>query len=651
MSWGPIRPARIDFSDPAAPAAPDFGDLYHSRGGAWGQARHVFLGGNGLPARWGGRDRFVILETGFGLGNNFLATWAAWRADPRRPARLWYLAVEKHPPQRADLARALATAPEPALAAALVAHWPPLTPDLHPIDFDCGGVRLLLALGDIRQVLPELVAAVDAFYLDGFAPVRNPAMWDARLLRGLHRLAAPDATLATWCVASAVRNALASAGFAVEKAPGFAGKREMTVARFAPRAAARPAPGRSPQPVREVAVVGAGLAGAAAARALAERGLAVQVFDRRTAPAAETSGQAGGLLHGVVHADDAAHSRWLRAAALFAARDLAPRIACGRVTGALPGLWRGEHRLTLGAMQAIVERLGLPCDYVQPDCLSGGGAAWLFTGGGWASAPTLVAHWLAADGIALRLGAAVRRLERHGDRGWILSGDGEAVLAQVDAVVLANACDLPRLWSEVHWPLQAGRGQTTVLPAATPGLPRLPRPIADAGYALQLADGRLLCGVTGCALDGLAQADALNRSGIDPLSADHTHNLDTLARLTGWRARVDEHSLDGRVGARVLCADRLPLVGPLPAADTGTARLDQPRWVPREPGLLVLGALGSRGLAQAALAGEVLASWLAGAPIPVPASLIDAIDPARFVSRAARASASKLARPQPEAQG
>jgi tRNA 5-methylaminomethyl-2-thiouridine biosynthesis bifunctional protein len=101
-----ISPARIDFSDPAAPKAPDFGDIYHARAGAAGQAQHVFLGGNQLPQRWQGRHRFVVLETGFGLGHNFLATWAAWQSDPKRCGTLWFVAIDRHPPQRDDLGRA-----------------------------------------------------------------------------------------------------------------------------------------------------------------------------------------------------------------------------------------------------------------------------------------------------------------------------------------------------------------------------------------------------------------------------------------------------------------------------------------------------------------------------------------------------------------
>jgi tRNA 5-methylaminomethyl-2-thiouridine biosynthesis bifunctional protein len=642
MSWGPIRPARIDFGDAAAPAAPDFGDVYHSRAGAWGQARHVFLGGNGLPGRWAGRARFVILETGFGLGNNFLATWAAWRADPRRPARLWYLSIEKHPPRREDLARALAGAPEPALAAELIQRWPPLTPDLHAIDFEAGRLRLLLAFGDVATVLRELVAAADAFYLDGFAPDRNPQMWDPRVLRGLHRLAAPQSTLATWCVAASVRHALATAGFELHRLPGFGAKREMLVGRFAPRAPARPPAGRIAAPAARVAVVGAGLAGAGAAQALAAQGLEVLVLERAAGAAAQTSGQPGGLLHGVVHPDDGPHARWLRAGALHAARDLAPRIASGTVSGALGGLWRGERRLQPETMQALVVRQALPPDYVRVATGPRGRPAWYYPGGGWASAPALVADWLRAAAIRVAMGVAVHSLERAAGGGWRLLGHDGGCVATADAVVLANACDLPRLWPASAARLAAWRAQTSILPAAA-GLPAALAPIADGGYALRLADGRVLVGAASRPIGDLALGDAANRRPDDLDPRDHERNLDTLERLTGWRADVAAGRLDGRSGARLATIDRLPLVGPLPAPPATGARLDQPRFVPREPGLHVLGALGSRGIAQAALAGELLAARLTGAPVPAPASLIDALDAARFVTRAARRAAGAAA--------
>ena len=628
MSWGPLRPARIDFSDAQVPSAPDFGDTYPPRAGALGRSRHVFLAGNGLPRRWAGRRRFVVLETGFGLGHNFLATWDAWLHDAQRCDTLWYLAIEKHPPRRDDLALAHARSALPALAAELLRAWPPLTPDMHLLDLAGGRVRLLLAFGDIAQVLPDLVAQADAFYLDGFAPDRNPAMWDPWRLRQLPRLAAPGATMATWSVASAVRQGLQAAGFQVEQRPGWGDKREMTAGVFAPRFTPPAPPGRQPLAgVQTVAVVGAGLAGAATAAALARRGLAVQVFDRQGGPAQETSGNAGGLFHGVAHAQDGTHARWLRAAALHTARVLQPLVASGAVPGALQGLLRGEQALSPAAMQQLLDSLALPPDYLQVQ-RHGTGAAWLYPGGGWVAPAALSAHWLQQLGIHGRYGTVVQQVQRT-PAGWRLLGTAGQVLADVDAVVLCNAADAQRL-AGTGWPVQPVRGQTTLLPPGLAGAPALPCPLADGGYVLQLQDGRLLCGATS------------QRDDADPTlrQADHQHNLTALQRLTGWSPAVDASQLDGRVGWRVLADDRLPLLGPLAAAaDTLARPVDQPRLVPRQAGLFVFTALGSRGISQAALGAEALASWLTGDPVPLPAALLDALDAARFTSRAVRRAA------------
>ncbi|MDT7836721.1 FAD-dependent 5-carboxymethylaminomethyl-2-thiouridine(34) oxidoreductase MnmC [Aquabacterium sp. OR-4] len=663
---------RIVFSDPAAPAAPDFGDVYHARQGALVQARHVFLAGNGLlapgcdgqapPGRWAGRPRFTVLETGFGLGHNFLATWAAWRADAQRPRELLFVSLDKHPPRRDDLARALAQHQADAeiapLAQALLAHWPPLTPDLHLIDLPAlpdptaargaaaaslGRVRLLLALGDIAQVLPELVLQADAIYLDGFAPSRNPAMWDPRQLQRLARLAAPGATLATWSVASTVREALAAAGFQMRKLPGLPGKREMSVGQFMPRVHPPPPPGRphlAARPPRRVAVIGAGLAGAAVARALAAQGCAVQVIERRDAPAMETSGNAGGLFHGIVHAQDGPHARWLRAGALHMQRVLAPLLAAGRVSGAADGLLRSAHDSTPAAMQALIERLGLPADYLQidahawPAASSLAGAAWRYPGAGWAAPAELVRAWLDDAAITLRCGVAVHRLQRlHG--AWQLLDADDQPITDADAVVLANAGEALRLLDArctARWLTGRQRGQTTLLPAALPGLPALPVPLAAGGYALRLPDGRLLCGATSQPGDD------------DPAvrTADHAHNLAALQRVSGWAAPLDPQQpgdaaqLQGRTGWRFVTDDRLPLLGPVPVAEPTGHRLEQPRQVPREPGLWIFSALGSRGLSQAALGGELLAAWMCGAPLPAPAALLDAVDPARFFAREQR---------------
>ena len=680
------------------------------------RAQQVFLAGNQLPARWAGRPRFVLLETGFGLGHNFLATWAAWRQDAQRCTQLHYLAITGQPPQRAALLQAHAASPLAALAQTLAEQWPPLTPNLHLITLDGGQVRLLLAVGDIGQVLPELVASADALYLDSFVETREnrsppgePPSWDSYPLRLLKRLAAPGATLATWANHSAVLDGLRSAGFTLQQASGagnaagIAGTAGgaagisggitggvtggitggITVGQFAPRFTAPQPPGRRPLAgltgpsagSSQVAVIGAGLAGAAVARALAAQGIHVQVFERQPGCAQETSGNAGGLFHGVVHGHDGHHARWLRAAALHTQQVLRPLLAGSvqttPVAGALDGLLRGEQTLAAAQMLALVQRLGLPADYVQvlahamPDGQRGGMPAWLYPGGGWVAPADLCRAWLAAPNISSRYNTAVDQLQPCAN-GWRLLGPGGLPITEAQAVVLCNAGDATRLlgWpgqpKPPHWPLQYQRGQTTLLPASTPGLPALPLPLADGGYALRLADGAVLCGgSTAAKLDTTEQTDStLLRE------TDHLQHLASLRRLTGWAGTVDLATLGGRVGWRLQADDRLPLLGPVPSADgmaTGAAinaainavttdgspagaagaaakhlRLDQPRFAPRSAGLYVFTALGSRGISQAALGGEVLACWLTGAPIPLASSLLDALDPARFAARAAR---------------
>ena len=633
MKSQPVVPARIDFSG-GTPYAPEFADVYHPRAGALAQAQHVFLRGNGLPQRWQGRDRFVVLETGFGLGNNFLGTWAAWRDDPRRCDRLWFVSIDKHPPTLADLARAHEGSAEAALAQALQDAWPPLTPNLHTLAFDGGRVTLLLALGDAAQWLPEIVARVDAFYLDGFAPERNPAMWDARLFKGLGRLAAPGATAATWSVARSVRDGLRRAGFIVERAPGFGDKREMTVARFEPRFMPRPPPGRVPPTAgRDALVIGAGLAGAATAQALARVGFACRVLDAAPGPAQGASGNAAGLFHGTVHANDGPHARFIRAGALEAARTLRPLVEAGRVPGQVQGLLRIEAALSIDAMRARRDALGLPPGWVQAldapasAALAGwplAGPAWFYPGGGWIDPAALVRHWLADPAIDLACGLPVEALRRHAGRWQALDAAGR-VLAEADVVVLAAALDTARLAGDAAWPLEAARGQVTRVPPGVVPSPKVP--IAGAGYAIPLPGGAVLCGATSRAGDGQP----------DLLEADHLHNLERLAGLANLPPVAAP--LDGRVGWRLTAQDRLPLVGAMQAAPGG-ARHDQPRLMPREPGLFVHAALGSRGLTWAALNAQSLAAAIAGVPSPLESSLLDAIDPARFDARAVRRSAS-----------
>ncbi|HJS37389.1 MAG TPA: tRNA (5-methylaminomethyl-2-thiouridine)(34)-methyltransferase MnmD, partial [Burkholderiales bacterium] len=236
-----LVPARLAFGADGTPLSPEFDDLYHSAQGGIAQAHHVFLRGNGLPERWADAPRFTILETGFGFGLSFLATWHAWQEDARRCARLHFVSVEKHPFSAQDLAVLHAPHAELApLASELRDAWPMLVPGLHRLEFEQGRVVLTLAFGDAAGLLPQLRLAADAVFLDGFAPAKNPEMWSPEMMKAVARLCAPGATAATWSVAAAVRESLRAAGFAAEKRRGFARKSEMLVAQFVPPRPLRP---------------------------------------------------------------------------------------------------------------------------------------------------------------------------------------------------------------------------------------------------------------------------------------------------------------------------------------------------------------------------------------------------------------------------
>jgi tRNA 5-methylaminomethyl-2-thiouridine biosynthesis bifunctional protein len=238
----------------------------------------------------------------------------------------------------------------------------------------------------------------------------------------------------------------------------------------------------------------------------------------------------------------------------------------------------------------------------------------------------MVSNWLHASRLTLHLNRNVERIELSGSRWQAIDAQGLPIAA-ADVVVLANGDDAVRLAGTRTLPLQRLRGQTTRLAAATPGLvvPRVP--VTGRGYALTLPNGDLLCGASSSADD--------NYPGLR--EGEHRRNLEQLARLTDAVIDVDAAGLAGGVGWRVTSPDRLPVLGPVPAPDaSGNSRIDQPRRVPRRPGVYIATGFGSRGITQAALAGEVVAAWITGAPIPVAADLLDAVDVARFAARAAR---------------
>lgn len=240
MSGQTVRHEPVAWQEEGTPYSERFADVYRTRSGGWRQACDVFMAGCGLPAAWRGHDRFTVLETGFGLGLNFLATWQAWRQDPERSAQLHFVSVEAYPVSEADMARSarqavpqeqtdtpLATQTA-ALMAELTTHWPSLQPGLQTWQLDGGRVHLTLAIGHVHAMLPVLAqhgVRANAVYLDGFSPKLNPEMWSTPTFAALPALCLPGARLATYTVSRMVRDGLAEQGFAVRKCPNAPPKR------------------------------------------------------------------------------------------------------------------------------------------------------------------------------------------------------------------------------------------------------------------------------------------------------------------------------------------------------------------------------------------------------------------------------------------
>jgi tRNA 5-methylaminomethyl-2-thiouridine biosynthesis bifunctional protein len=611
----PLVPARLAFAADGTPYSEDFGDVFHSAAGGPDQARHVFLAGNGLPERWRGRDRFVILETGFGFGLNFLATWQAWRADPERCARLHFVSIEKHPFTLADL-RALHTryAEFAPLAAELQARWPLLVPGVQRIELDGERVVLTLFFGDIAEAGKALRLAADAIYLDGFAPAKNPDMWSATTIESLARLSAPSATAATWSTAAALREALAASGFEVEKRAGFAAKREMTVARFAPRDRAhRPA---SVHAERLASVIGAGIAGAAVAERLCARGWDVALIERRARPAEEGSGNPAGVFHPVVTLDDNVLARLTRAGSLYTEAHWTQLAEAGHAPR-----WErcGVLQLARDAREEVsqrhaIEALGYPPEYArlvergEASALAGvevsGGGLW-FERSGWASPSSVVSAQLAACGARLETiyGREVATLSRDGGM-WSARDARGNDIARAPLVLLANSSDAARFVPSLARHLRRVRGQISYLPP--PSLRAVPRTVVlRGGIVLPPVDDRVIVGAT----------YDYNDDDSNPRASSHAANLERLAHiLPGAQPKVEVAALEGRVGFRCVTRDRLPIVGALGG----------------ENGLYGAIAYGSRGLVWASLLGELLACLIEDEPLPLDARLADSLSPARL---------------------
>lgn len=632
-----VRPNRqLDWQE-GLPISRQFGDVYFSRDSGLQETRHVFLQHNQLPQRFSALqagDFFTIAETGFGTGLNFLCAWQLWQQVAPPQARLHFVSLEQYPLTPTELQQALALWPElQPWSEQLLQQYQALTNGWHRFVFAKGAVSLTLVVGDAKDTLPQVVADVDAWFLDGFAPSKNPQFWTPDILRQVAHLSRPGGTFATYTCAGEVRRTLVQVGFSVEKVSGYGSKREMlrgirqnTVVQELSEAQSywRSGVARTAQTIpavresRSVVIVGAGLAGASLAHALAQRGWQVTVVDRHVQPAAEASGNPVGILYPRLSHKDSPLALLIRQGYQHSVRLLHgtdPAVTQWHPCGVLQLAFDADEkeRFFLCQQRQDFAALGEVVDRERARELSGiaveHGGLWL-PQGGWLSPVAWCHHWLRHENIRFVGKFDVQQVQALPDHGWQIFGrtDGQEAVVQAQTLVMCTASQAQ--WCELimHLPVRALRGQISQV-VATPASSALRTVLCGDGYVAPAQAGHHLFG------------SSFERSRLDsePSLAEHQQNTAILQKLAPVLAvalgeNLDPEKLQGRVGLRATGPDFLPMMGHLPHATNSYVSL----------------AHGARGLISAPLMAELLASQMMGEPAPVPADLLLAVRASRF---------------------
>ncbi len=610
---------QIDWRDDGTPVARAHDDVYFTAGDGLAETRAVFLQGCGLPEAWAGREVYTVAETGFGTGLNFLALWQLWEMHrPSPTARLHFVSFEAFPLHAEDAARALANWPElEELAALLISKWPGPVKGVRRMVWPDAGISLTLHLGDIRETLPAARFRADAWFLDGFSPAKNEDMWGEWIYPELALHSAPGARLGTFTVAGAVRRGLAGAGFEVSRQPGHGRKRERLEATIEIPTESPPDPRIAPGMVHErsgkghgmtrIAIIGAGIAGASAARALIDAGADVTVFDKAEDVASGASGNKLALLMPRLDAGDTVQARLLIDAYLAA------RSAYEILPGVTESQVRQPPKDAADAGRFVKLLADPPLPLEDLEAIRDGG---LLHKRAMILRPAELVPAL-LTGAALRLGApADVNIEAR-------TVNGEAFDAIILATAMAAADHLPWLG------LAARLGQVEWVGDAA-NVP--PDVVASGTYAI--ADG----------------ADRLWGATFEPAPSGQADTSDTaraenaqgLEKLSPWWIRdARDHAPVSRAALRATTPDRLPLVGAVPdhaAALTLFDGLKKGRPVnadaPALPGIFIVNGLGARGFTWGPWAGGVLAALILGGPAPAPADALAAVSPMRLILRA-----------------
>ncbi len=666
-----LQPANLQWRDDDTPVSADYDDIYFSTDDGAAESRYVFLQQNQLEQRWQAAQKiFSIGETGFGSGLNFLLTRELWERLQPHSSRLHYISVEQHPMRRADLQRALSCFPAlRQFADELIDRYPPLVSGHHILHFRQHSITLHLLFGDgapmLRQMLctdcgaglqatdnlPANGASIDAWFLDGFAPRANPALWSQELCDTISRLSRAGTTLSTFSAAASVKQHLQAAGFNIAKIRGFGCKRDMLTAEWQ-RHPAEPA-NKKPHSMYDfpralwyinaavgdcanVTVIGGGIVGCCTALSLARRGYRVQLLEQGPELAAAASGNAQVSLYTRLSPYASPLNDFALAAYFYAVRYYRDYfLHQGEQCGLLQLLDSAAEEKTYTALlkQCSDADVMRHCGSAEASILAGIAIvknAVYFPQSGWLAPQPLCSRLIDHPNIQVLLSTRVRALHRDAG-GWRLDHTGTQTLQVADAVVVAMGQHSHTFPATSFLPLTAIRGQVSYVPT-TAASDNLRTVICERSFITPPSHG---LHTVGASYNQAATCLQLSEQ-------DHRNNMQQLAALLPAMAPSLPAPLRGRVGFRSVAPDYLPVVGPVPeqtafkrdyAALSKDARQTITTVSRHLSGLYVNSAYGSRAYCLAPLCAELLASQISGEPAPLPAYITRALLPGRFMLR------------------
>ena len=639
-----IKNAELDWQV-STPLNRQFNDPYFSLADGLAESDYVFLQHNQLPENWKGRRKFIIAETGFGTGLNFLQTAARWVETANNNSVLTYYSVEKYPLSYEDLAKAFQNWPQfKSISDNLLKNYPDGLPGFHTIRFNSERIILVLMIGDVLPMLSNLQCRVDSWFLDGFSPAKNPAMWTKEVCKKIASLSHEKTRFATFTAAGDVRRNLQSVGFEVKKTAGFGKKREMLSGIFTgkPVKKHQKAPWfnithASNSEVHHVVIIGGGLAGLSCAWMLSQQNIHCTLVEAGDRLASGASGNIAGIVLPRFSVDMNLESQ-------FYVSSFFDAVSCLNILQQENNelLWHQSGVLELASEQRIqrITSLDFPEKLLQ--CLTrqqasnranvklnSGGL--LFPEAGYVN-PHQLCNLLAQScdkHLAIKKNTTLSKLER-GLNCWQLFNEENKLLFEAENIIFANGFDAQNVLQQKQLSLSKNRGQLTHVPTQD-GIRNLKLPICSNGYIIPAINGSHVIGAT----YGFGDDRVLSLQ-------DQIKNLQGIDKIFESSLELDCEELLGRASFRTTSPDHLPLVGPVPDelaylidyADIRHGR--NPQSYPQAkylPNVYLSTGHGSRGLVSCFASAAYLTSLICGNPIHWAENISHLVHPARFLIR------------------